>query len=142
MWGLRNATNCVVGGYSENCPNHRTARIGGGRLCEYGHLPGTIQYIEQSCMYICITSVIYLNLIPRSCLAFRRLQYGKAESWAGPRYEANQNPYLEGTESSLDPVTQCSSVVGCSPPLHCFSVHHRWRAGTYPQMYLHACVFV
>jgi len=71
----------------------------------------TVEGGIHTVLYICITSVIY------------------------------QNPYLEGTEASLDLVTQCLGVIGCSPPLHCFSVH-RWGVGTHPLMYLHVCVFV
>ena len=48
QWGLHNATNCMVGGYTKKCSNHRTVKIGGGRLRGgYGRLPGTIRYSHQ-----------------------------------------------------------------------------------------------
>ena len=40
-------------------------------------------------------------------------------------------------------MTQCSGVVGCSPPLLCCSVHH-WRVGTHPLFpltYLCVCIW-
>ena len=44
LLGLCNTTNCMVGSYTENCPNHRTARKGGGCLRGYGRLPRTTRY--------------------------------------------------------------------------------------------------
>ena len=34
----------IVGGYTENLENHKTVKIGGGRLHGYGRLLGTIRY--------------------------------------------------------------------------------------------------